>query len=223
MDKIKFYDDNWIKADKLVELCLSEIEVNSRNTLEQAEVLAGQNKKPCCLNFASHKRPGGGYLGTADAQEEYLFRRTNLPELLDNDEVKKNYYPLTGTKALYCPNVVCSKGKDLEQINPFELSVITCAAVVNPKLSDYYNLVEEKIVRILDIAVENEEKYLVLGAWGCGVFRNEPSIIASIFSFYLLHREYHKDSFEEVYFSIPAGHNYNVFSRHFEILENGEE
>lgn len=94
--------------------------------------------KPCCLNFASHKRPGGGYKSVIDlralirTQEEDLFRRSNLPELMDNQEVRK-FYPLQDLEGFYTDGAIVNKGRLLEDVAPFEVSIVTLPAIVRPK------------------------------------------------------------------------------------------
>jgi uncharacterized protein (TIGR02452 family) len=170
---------------------------------------------PCCLNFAAQEQPGGGYEAVMDlpmpirTQEEDLFRRSNLPELMDNPVVR-SYYPLRELKAIYCSGVIVSKDQQLNPVEPFEVAVISMAAVVNPR-PDQKSLVASKIKRILEIAAENQHANLVLGAWGCGVFNNDPRFIASTFLQFLTNEFDHV--FEKVIFAIPGknSENYIIF------------
>jgi uncharacterized protein (TIGR02452 family) len=103
---------------------------------------AASLENPGCLNFASHKRPGGGYLSVIDlkmpikTQEEDLFRRSNLPEIMDIPEVRQ-HYPLMGLKGIYCRTTVFKdanlefKDANLDQIPDYEAGIITVAAIVN--------------------------------------------------------------------------------------------
>jgi uncharacterized protein (TIGR02452 family) len=68
-------------------------------------------------------------------------------------------------------------------------------------------LIESKIRRILDIAAENNHKDLILGAWGCGIFNNDPKHIAGVFMG-LLAGEY-SGVFEQVIFAVPGAHSVN--------------
>jgi uncharacterized protein (TIGR02452 family) len=210
----KFYDDDYEFAPFLTkheEKC--KILVVNEDTLGAAEKFSN----PCCLNFASHKRPGGGYESVIDVpmpiktQEEDLFRRSNLPELMDIQEVRK-HYPLKGLQAFYTNEVVVNKNKYLGGIDPFEISIITMPAVINPQTKDH-NLIRNKIERILLMAIENGHDNLILGAWGCGIFNNDPLLIATLFGDFLNY-VFH-DMFKHAIFAIPnkESENYKIFEK----------
>ena len=173
----------------------------------------------CCLNFASHKRVGGGYKnvryfrGLIKTQEEDLFRRSNLPELMDIQEVRENY-PLMGVKGLYTDEVIVDKDMYLNSIKSFDVSVITVAAVVSPQTTEQIEMGRKKIKLILNIAAQNNTKELILGAWGCGVFNNDPVEVAGSFHDYL-ENEF-KGVFSKVVFAIPGkNNNFKVFDEFF--------
>lgn len=76
----------------------------------------------------------------------------------------------------------------------------------------YRELLTERIKLILDVAIAKEDFNLILGAFGCGVFRNNPYIVSSIFHD-LLWGEY-ENVFNKVVFAVPKGvdeTNFNVF------------
>ena len=62
------------------------------------------------------------------------------------------------------------------------IDVVTCAAPnqSGQKISDddLYEIIRRRIIRALDACVENGAVNIVLGAWGCGVFRNPPKVVA---------------------------------------------
>ena len=169
----------------------------------------------CCLNFASHRRPGGGYKGKAQAQEEDLFRRSNLPQLMDIDEVH-SYYPIKDLEAFYCPKVLIEKDAQLiPLVEPSnEVSVITLPAIVSPKMSDMKD-VSRRVRRILQIAYDQNQDDLILGAWGCGVFRNDPGIVAAMFHKHLSVE--FLGAFDCVVFAIPnkRSANFVAFEKEF--------
>lgn len=170
--------------------------------------IAKDYNMPACLNFASHKRPGGSYLsvlthkGPIRTQEEDLFRRSDLPAILDNNFIRPKYYPMNELMGLYC---VCTVTKDriLDPVEPYQAAVITVPAVVNPDTDEKLELARKKAKLILNIAADNQHETLILGAWGCGVFNNEPKEVAETFK--MLLNDYFKGVFKEVIFAIPTG------------------
>lgn len=180
---------------------------------------AANHDRPCCLNFASHKRPGGGYRGVMNlrkpikTQEEDLFRRSDLPEIMDTDEVRR-YYPLEQTQGLYCTATV-SKDEHLNPCRAFEAAIVTVPAVVNPNPGDL-RLVELKIRRILEISADQGYTTLILGAWGCGVFHNDPHHVAEGFRNHLAGD--FRGVFETVVFAIPGRTtpNHRIFRERFD-------
>lgn len=188
---------------------------------------------PCCLNFASHSRPGGGYKSVMDVprpiktQEEDLFRRSNLPGLMNNKKVR-DLYPLRWAEGLYTPEVIVSKDNYIRSVTPFKVSLVTVPAVVNPDIPGWYNalgdsgdrsndvalkqeLVRLRAKRIFEIAADQSQSVLILGAWGCGVFNNDPKKVAELFMDLLTHQ--FRGVFEVVIFAIPGREstNYRVF------------
>jgi uncharacterized protein (TIGR02452 family) len=57
--------------------------------------------KTCILNMASHKKPGGGVKNGARAQEESLFRCSNLSKSISN-----TLYPLNKNECVYTKNSI---------------------------------------------------------------------------------------------------------------------
>lgn len=185
---------------------------------EDTFTLAAKYKESCCLNFASHKRPGGGYISVMDikmpikTQEEDLFRRSNLPALMDT-EYGRSFYPMKHLDGLYTPDVIVDKDKNLNPVKLFKVSVITLPAVVDPNTPEKLDLSVKRAKRILEIAAHNNQETLILGAWGCGIFNNEPSFVATTFKNFI-DNEF-KGVFKEVLFAIPGkeSHNYREFAK----------
>ena len=153
------------------------------------------NKKLSILNFASAYRPGGGVTAGATAQEETLCRCSTLYEILSSKKCVENYYKKNrmenakfgSDRIIYSPDIVffySDKDSELKEIPPFKADVITCAA---PNLRDIeYNSDEirrillERYSNIFKSAYLHGSEILVLGAIGCGVFKNPAGIVAQV-------------------------------------------
>lgn len=182
------------------------IRVENNNTFSAAQDLAKQfpGESIAVLNMASDARPGGGVAGGARTQEENLARRSNLIEMLD-----ESCYPLPPTALLYSPRVTVFKGADYALLsNPFECTVISCAALRHPTLDvngRYFpadrNAMAAKVRSIVHVAAAHGVRHLVLGAFGCGAFGNPPEQVATLFSECLI-RDGLRAHFETIIFAV---------------------
>ncbi len=169
-----------------------------------------------CLNFASAKNPGGGFLGGSQAQEESIARSTGLY----NCQLKADaYYEINRkTKSciytdymIYSPGVPIIKNEDGQNLDQLiHCGVITAPAVNkgavkrNEQVSEQEieKVMRRRIKKVLAIPLVNNHKNLVLGAWGCGVFQNNPIDIANYFK-EILNTEF-KNKFDKIVFAIYA-------------------
>jgi len=167
----------------------------------------------CVLNMASYKRPGGGVWSGSMAQEEELFRCSNL------HHISKDLYPLKDDEYLYSSNVSFIKNKNYQDIELIKCDVITIAA---PNLNiggnynksfennvEYVELIKNKIRSMLNTSCSN----LILGAWGCGVFKNNPETIAKLFNDVIAER---KTNTKHIIFAVindrnSVSNNYQIF------------
>ena len=177
---------------------------------------------PCVLNFASFTRPGGGFIKGSFAQEEALCHVSNLYNVLlaFKDHYDNNYKKISFNSGLYDNWAIYSPTIYFKVVE-FEAyaNIITCAApnyTVYKEKSDndilYDEVLRSRIKYVLDIARDNEQKILILGAFGCGVFGNDPYKVATMFKSLL--RNY---KFEKVIFAIPHTNNgnYEAFKKVF--------
>lgn len=174
----------------------TQIAVTAESTIEAIRRLAGTDRgHVACLNFASAKNPGGGFLGGAQAQEESLARSSALYPCLQTQPEhyarnRANQSALYLDLAIFSHEVPFVRDDDggwLER--PVLCSVITCAA---PNAGALRNngrydarVVEDTLRRraelVLAIANHTGVDRLVLGAWGAGAFGNDPKLVAQIF------------------------------------------
>jgi uncharacterized protein (TIGR02452 family) len=169
-----------------------------------------------CLNFASAKNPGGGFLNGSQAQEEALACASGLyPCLLTAREYyernRANRSALYLDLAIFSPRVPFFRddaGELLER--PVFASVITAPAPNAGAIeqNEPGNLpkvtptLKRRTELVLNIAVAHEVERLVLGAWGCGVFRNDPRIVAKTFAEFLKPAGQFAGAFAEVVFAV---------------------
>ncbi|ABF86196.1 conserved hypothetical protein [Myxococcus xanthus DK 1622] len=148
------------------------------------------------LNFASAKNPGGGFLGGAKAQEEDLARCSALYTCL---LTQREYYdvnraepsPLYTDHLIYSPDVPFFRDEGLTLLEqPFHVSILTAPAP-NAGVAQSRDrgmggrirkVLDERALKVLRVAAHHGHRTLVLGAWGCGVFRNNPVEVAEAFA-----------------------------------------
>jgi uncharacterized protein (TIGR02452 family) len=159
----------------------TRIQVANESTLGASRRLVESGLRALALNFANGIHRGGGFLGGARAQEEVLCRSSALYQTLVNDPMyeahRKRPRPDSTDWAIYSPDVPVFRqddGTELDQ--PWLLSFITCAAPVAIKIGqpEAGDLLQQRIRRVLAIAQAVGYSTLVLGAWGCGAFGNDP-------------------------------------------------
>ena len=187
----------------------AKIVVSKKRSFEAAQAYTGKGDKVCVLNFASSANPGGGVTNGASAQEECLCRISTLYFNLDTDEMWKKFYkphralrsPLHNDDIIYTPDIVVFKTDTaspslLPQEKWYKTDVLTCAAPnLRSRASSPYGHGDDELLlsdeelaklhqkrdrRIFDVAVQNNVDVLILGAFGCGAFRNNPVVVARV-------------------------------------------
>ena len=189
------------------------------------------DEKFLAMNFANAKHPGGGFLSGANAQEEALCRESTLFDSLSSVEAQKMYdYNQTHNKHLYSdymiisPNVCIFRDiKDQFLDVPALTSVITVPAPnrngaaqrVPQEMID--TAMKSRLKKMFAVSSYYGYKHLVLGAWGCGAFGNDPRTVAEYFR-ELLFDEGYRYLFDTIIFAIfDRGEkvNFNVFREVF--------
>lgn len=159
----------------------TRVQVSNETTLGASRRLVEQGLRPLALNFANGIQPGGGFLHGSRAQEEVLCRSSALYLTLLGDpmyEAHRQRPRADSTDwAILSPAVPVFRQDDGTALDqPWLLDIITCAAPVATNIGqpESGNLLEQRIQRVLEIARAYQYTCLVLGAWGCGAFRNDP-------------------------------------------------
>ncbi len=215
----EYSPQNFEKSDKKAEIIIKP--ADSFGILNLCDI----SGKTCVLNFASAKNPGGGFQIGARAQEEQLCFCSTLFGSIGSEKAfemykynRENYNTLYSDYMLYSPDVMIIRNSAYELLeNPRNVSVITSPAV-NRNIADLkhsqkeiFNCMLNRAEKILSIAVENGNQNIVLGAWGCGVFRNSVYDIAEIFRILLFEKNY-ISLFDNVIFAAFNDKNARIFS-----------
>ena len=199
--------------------------------------------KVAVMNFANAFHAGGGVTEGASAQEECLCRTSTLYPILTDDYLQETYYkhhddldsPKATDSLIYTEGVViCKTDEDLPKRMPKEdwvtVDVITIAAPdLRERSNVFFSLVNggarmsdaelfgchvKRAIHMLTCAAAKGADMLVLGAFGCGAFQNNPEVVARAFKTAL--QEFPK-VFRRVEFAVycpPGGsRNYEVFKR----------
>jgi uncharacterized protein (TIGR02452 family) len=168
------------------------------------------------LNFASARNPGGGFLWGSQAQEESLARASGLyaalSRMTEYYEANRHHRSAFYTDhMIHSPRVpVFRDDHDRLLDEPWFVSMITAPAVnagavrakepeSRPQVRD---VMGRRIGYVLALAAHHGRDALVLGAWGCGVFANEPREVAGLFAEHLLGEGRYAEAFSEVVFAV---------------------
>lgn len=170
------------------------------------------------LNFAAYKTAGGAFLRGSRTQEGSLCHESFLYNVLIGCH---EYYMGNGqgankglyyNRALFSPNI-----KFIREGKAKLCDVLTCSAPNKAAAEKFHYIVtkeentqaiQSRIEFILGILAEQQKETLILGAFGCGLFEQNPEEVAAIFK-ETLNTSY-KNIFKKVIFAIPDGVNNNL-------------
>jgi uncharacterized protein (TIGR02452 family) len=208
-------DQPIVNESKTIYVC------SGKRSFEAAKSYKG--KKTAVLNYANNRSIGGNPF-YANAQEEALCRCSTLYPCLE--AMREPFYNqhkrlirngemdyMGNDDLIYTPDVVVFKTDErTEPIVPkmmdkkdwYKVDVITCAA---PELfrydsfpsEVYEQIIYSRIKKIIDVAAKELVEVLILGKWGCGVFKNDPKVVSK--TFYTLLKNY---DFEIVEFALAT-------------------
>ena len=204
-------------------------------------LLPAENEKVAVLNFASFKNPGGGFLKGSTTQEESLCHSSYLYNVL-SAFYKEYYIPNQQNtfKCLYNNSAIYSAGirfwdilpgsKITDETKNIKVDVITCAAPNYNAARKYYSVhsidnyqaLSSRIKFIKDICNIKGVNTLIAGAWGCGVFGQDPRQTSELFAQIFEKDEY---NLERIIYAIPNTYskNYLAFYKRIQLINSKAE
>lgn len=223
-------EDTFNAAIMLQDLISSTSAATTSSTSTPNQV--STSSRPAVLNLASDTSPGGGFERGAMAQEEALCYRSSLFLSLH-----KTHYPLAPLQGLYTRDVVIIRSSISDghvllgpAVAPTDLpvvSIVSIAAIRRPKLDDAQTLsgeqrkvfrdaedrelTKKKMRLALRMAASKGHDCLVLGALGCGAFRNPVEEIADAWKQSLEDAEFAGGWWKEVWFAVLDSKNEGNF------------
>ncbi|MFF9508413.1 TIGR02452 family protein [Streptomyces sp. NPDC014724] len=210
------------------------VEVTDESSLCAARRMTAEGPgKVAVLNYASARNPGGGYLNGAQAQEEALCRGSALyatllraPEYYAHHRAERSAFYTD--RVIHSPGVPVfrdDRGRLLD--TPYTAGFLTSpapnAGVIRSRTPEEAHRIPAALAsraeRVLEVAAVRGYRRLVLGAWGCGVFRNDPAQVAGAFRALLLDGGRFDGHFEQIVFGIldrgPESATRSAFTRTF--------
>ncbi len=206
----------------------ANVVVSQKRTFEAAKTYTGKKVSVLNFASASNPG-GGVERGAGAQEEclcriSTLYFCLNTPEMWEGFYTphRAEHNPLHNDDIIYTPNVTVFKTdtaipERMEEKEWYDVDVITCAAPnlrqlpsnqYNPgdgkhpvKIldSELYKLHLKRFKRILDVAVASKAEVIILGAFGCGAFQNDPKVVAKAAKDVI---EEYKNSFETIEFAI---------------------
>ncbi len=194
--------------------CKANITLANETTQQAAGRMYAEGlRKIALLNFASARNPGGGFLSGAKAQEEDLTRCSTLYACLSRcmeyyDYNRARDTMLYSDMAIFSPEVPWFRTRSRDE--PDELYVASVITAPAPNAGEALkrgmaqDVIESTMLHrcglVLEIARQHNCRNLILGAWGCGVFRNDPRYVASAFQHWL--NGLYAECFDSVHFAV---------------------
>jgi len=176
--------------------------------------------KICVLNFADYVKPGGRYMLGDCAQEEFLCSESTLYEVLSRfqkyyewNEQNKNH-ALYMDRAIYSPDIVFHRGDTGVVADVLSVAAPRWKVAGRYKMAteeDNVNALKSRFRFISEILAEHNVETFIGGAWGCGVFGQDPEMIAMLFK-----TTKWGSSLKRIIHPIPGGANLYDFQEVFQ-------
>lgn len=222
----KLYDPTYFTATK--KFRAKSIKVVNQSVLDTAYDMIVSQKLPnvSCLNFASAYHEGGGWLSGTMAQEESICYASGLYQTLlaqpqyykDNIAFKSGLFT---DNIIYSPQVPIFRDNNHQYLHQYyNLDIVTSPAVKVSSLTwdekqKITHVMEKRMDKVFQVFQDTNAKNLILGAWGCGIFGNEPIDIANMFNDQLSNPDDDAYEFNEVVFAVydRSGRMYDTFEQ----------
>lgn len=206
-------------------------ETNADITVENTTTFAaaGHYKsygRVAVLNFANPEVPGGGVKKGAVAQEECLCRCSNLYPCITSPAVYDDFYGyhykhgrfFYSDSVIYTKDVTVFKDDNLNLLDReqwFNVDVLTCSApfIAKRKYTNkaaFFELLKSRVKNIINVAIDNNADVLILGAFGCGAFKNPPELVAKAFKTIISENRY-DECFRKIVFAVKSSNNDDAF------------
>jgi uncharacterized protein (TIGR02452 family) len=180
------------------------------------DLVKNRGLNPLWLDMANKERAGGGTETGACAYEEEQCRRSDLLRRLQTIP-----YPMRGEESgVYVPNVPllrAGKEQQYDFLSQQEQCSVSFGAVAAYHLQDRQvqgdRIIDGDVVKrtksrfrtFCDMAILNGHDALVLGAWGCGAFRNPPQHMVQLMQDVI--EKHYKGCFQLVVYAVIDDHN----------------
>jgi uncharacterized protein (TIGR02452 family) len=191
----------------------TEILFHQTTTSQASYYYANKNFKVCALNFTNSNKCAKGYYSGFINSEEELCRTCPV---LYNSLLNTKAYPFEWSSTIiYTPNVLlCRNSENYYRFYKKHISLnVVSGSLPNLNIEKFNKQkVFDNIQKIFIIPAIHGNDTLILGAWGCDMFRNNPKIIAELFC--MLISKY-KKLYKIICFAIPKGYNYKIFKQVF--------
>lgn len=202
------------------------VAVYNADTLDAANILIGIKAKVAVLNMANNIYPGGGVESGHPAQEENIFRRSNL-----HLHLNRKLYPISmkadKLQMIYSRRVLIfrdNEEKGYTTCKPYYVDVMTTPGLYHPITTDDGELtpedatiLEHKVRMSLLVAASEKCDAVVLGALGCGMWGSPPGPVSRVFQKVLSEFD---GVFSIIVFAIlvigDRAENYEAFRKTFE-------
>ena len=234
-----------IKAEKTEYEKDAKITVSTKRSYEAAEAYKDKKVCVLNFASASNPG-GGVEKGASAQEEclcrtSTLYFSLNTKEMWDGfyGPHRRMRNPIHNDDIIYTPDVVVFKTDTDKPVRRkeeewFKVDVISCAAPnlrnmpsnsynsgdgdipVRPTDEELYQIQFRRFKRILEVAAAMKEVVLILGAFGCGAFENNPSVVAKAAKDAV---ELYKKNFEIIEFAVfctpDRKENYEAFRKEF--------